>query len=229
MGLGVAALRDPRRRPDFLVLFTFATMALLLALAQMRGASFASLFALFGWLYAADRALASFGRDTGLGRKLLLSGAVLALLVVSLPYLWSVLGAAAKAHPAAAPIVSCGERADMAALAAEPPSLVLAPLRVGPRILVATDHGVLAAPYHRNNDGNRFALETLTDPPDVAHTRIKARGVRYLALCTGDTDLPRLLAYRKDSLLRALVNADPPAWLAPLPSRGPIRAWRVTQ
>jgi hypothetical protein len=115
----------------------------------------------------------------------------------------------------------------MAALAAEPRGLILAPLRLGPRMLVATDHDVVAAPYHRSNSGNRFALETLTAAPDAAHARIKERGVNYLAVCLGDTDLPRLLAYQENSLLKLLVEGPAPPWLLPLPTHGPIHAWRV--
>jgi hypothetical protein len=228
LGLGAAAFREGRRRPDFLLLFAFATMGLVLALGQMRGASFASLFALFGWLYPVDWALASFGDGKNRGRLLVACCVVLAALFGSLPYPWSALGNMAKASPAeSAPLASCGERTDMAALAAEPRGLVLAPLRLGPRILVATDHDVLAAPYHRNNDGNRFALEALTGPPDAAHALIKSRGVTYVAICLGDTDLPRLTAYRDGSFLATLVGGTPPAWLAPIEPRGPIRAWRV--
>jgi hypothetical protein len=229
LGLLTAALREGRRRPDFLLLFAFTSMGLALALVEMRGASFASLFAIFGWLYPVDRALSWLGGDKNRAGRALVSTCVILLAVVcSLPYPWSAVGHAVKASESPAiSLTSCGVREDMAALASEPQGLVLAPLRLGPRILVATDHDVVSAPYHRNNAGNRFALETLTAAPDAAHARIKERGVRYLALCLGDTDLPRLLAYRKNSLLQTLVDGTPPAWLAPLPASGPIRAWRV--
>ena len=228
LGLAVAALGGGRRRLDFLLLLAFATMGLALALGQMRGASFASLFAFFGWLFPIDRALKAFGRDTNLRGKLLRGLGVVIVVAASLPFVWSTLGAAVKASPGeSALLASCGVRDDMAALAAEPSGLVLAPLRLGPRILVATDHDVVAAPYHRNNSGNRFAFETLTAAPEAARARIEERGVVYLALCLGDTDLPRLLAYRPGSLLEALVDEKPQSWLAPIEPRGPIRAWRV--
>ena len=168
------ALASPRyaragRGPTCLLLFAFATMGLALALGQMRGASFASLFAFFGWLYPADRALASFGQDRNPARKLVSVSALTVIIVGSLPFLWSALGTGAGAGASeSASLPGCGARDDMAALAAEPRGLVLAPLRLGPRILVATDHDVVAAPYHRNNPGNRFALDTLTAVPDVA-------------------------------------------------------------
>jgi hypothetical protein len=227
-GLAFAAVCEGRRRPDFLLLLAFATMGLLLALGQMRGASFASLFAFFGWLYPIDRAHASLGRDRNLGRVAVLGVGVIIIVAASLPFFWSAIGAAVKASPAeAAPPASCRERGYMDALAAEPRGLVLAPLRLGPRILVATDHDVIAAPYHRNNPGNRFALEALTAAPDIAHARIRERGVDYIAVCLGDIDLPRLMAYRAGSFLETLVEGPPPAWLAPLEPKGPVRAWRV--
>ncbi len=79
LSLAVAALRDRRRRPDFLLLFAFATIGLALALGQMRSASFASLFALFGWLYPVERALAGFAGDKRPGRAVIAGGAILAI------------------------------------------------------------------------------------------------------------------------------------------------------
>ena len=82
-------------------------------------------------------------------------------------------------------------------------------------------------PYHRNNRGNRWTFDTLLTDADDAHRRIRDRGVRYVALCLADSDMPRLTASREDSLLNQLAADRPPAWLVPIPARGPIRAWRV--
>ncbi len=229
LGLAVAARRETAMRPAFLILLAFASIALVMAIGAMRGAPLAALFCIFGWLYAIDRALGGFGQGGALSGMLIRGIGVLVLLVATLPSPWSALGNAVKASPSSdnAATQNCGVRADMAALAAEPPGLVLAPLRLGPRILVATKDDVVAAPYHRNNRGNRFALETLTADPATAHAAIKKRGVSYVALCLGDPDLPRLTAYAKNSLLQSLVDGAAPSWLAPLPPHGPIRAWRV--
>ena len=115
----------------------------------------------------------------------------------------------------------------MAALAAEPHGLVLAPLRLGPRILVATDQEVrrrALSPQQR-----RQPLRARDADRNARHRPCRSQGARrrYVAVCLGDTDLPRLLAYRHGSLLQALVN-DNAAGLARTASRaGPIRAWRV--
>ncbi len=44
----------------------------------------------------------------------------------------------------------------------------MAPIDLGPGILAATDHSVFAAPYHRNNDGNRAMLSLMLADPAAA-------------------------------------------------------------
>ncbi len=230
LALAFAAYRERQSKPDYAVVFGFGTVGLALAMIAMRGVPFASIFALYGWLYLVDRILGPvLTRGIAAQPAFLRSALVLVILVAALPFGWNALGDALKGNTTAnaAAALSCGDRADMAALAAEPQGLVLAPLRLGPRILLATDHDIVGAPYHRDNDGNRMTFETLLDAPDGAHQRIAERGVRYVALCLGDTDLPNLTAYRADSLIADLANGNAPDWLSPLPSDGPIRAWRV--
>lgn len=52
----------------------------------------------------------------------------------------------------------CNPQPAITALRALPPSTVLAPIDLGPRLLLQTGHHVLAAPYHRNGDGIRAWL-----------------------------------------------------------------------
>jgi hypothetical protein len=228
VGLGIAAIRDGRREPSFLLLFGLATVALSVALDQMRGASFASIFGLFGWLYLIDRLIAA-------GRSRMGSAGGTAALVVAalvsaaaLPFGWDAV-AATVSPPEDVARPSCADPADMSALAAEPEGLVLAPLRLGPRILVATPHSVLGAPYHRNVDGNHVALAALSGDAEAARRIVEEREIAYVALCLGDPDLDRLQSRAGDSLTGRLVAGRPPPWLAPLPQVGPIRAWRVVE
>jgi hypothetical protein len=229
VALAVAAWRERNRRAYFLPLFVFALSALVIAVPAMRGVPFAAIFALFGWLYMMDRALRW---RTPQGAAPSWTGAALALLVIAaLPFGWDAIGKAAEAESPPATVETvpgdCGARADMASLAAEPGGLVLAPPRLGPRILVATGHDVLGAPYHRNNDGNLAAFNMLLAAPAEAHALIRRRGVDYVAVCLGDPDLPRLLDAQSGSLLHGLMEESRLPWLRPLPAKGPIRAWKV--
>jgi hypothetical protein len=229
VALGLAVRRAGPQNPRLVVMFVFALTAFSVALTEMRGVSFAAVFAFFGWLALLDRL---FRTDHPVGPMAPLR-IVLGLIAVlaALPFAWTMAGAALKPDngASAAAASQCGDRADMASLAAAPPGLVLAPIRLGPRILVATRDSVLGAPYHRDNDGNRAALDMLTAPADQAHRMIAGRGVRYVAYCTGDPDLARLTTYRADSLLNDLASGRAPSWLSPLGADGPIRAWKVAE
>ncbi len=225
LALGVAAIREGRREPRLFLVFALSTVALGVTLQQMRGAPFASMLGLFGWLYMIDRALQAVGTRPA-GSAILPAVLTVGACALALPYGWNEAGAAIIA-PSSHAQASCGDPADMAALAAEPRGLVLAPLRLGPRILVATPHDILAAPYHRNNRGNHVALAALSGSPAEALAAVRENKVRYVAICLGDADLDRLGSATSDPLVRRLAANDPPDWLQPIRQVGAIRAWRV--
>ncbi|MFN3401927.1 MAG: hypothetical protein ACK4Z4_16425, partial [Ferrovibrio sp.] len=73
---------------------------------------------------------------------------------------------AARAMPSPNPVSAPGCDAEQAirALAGHPAGLVLAPIDLGPRLLLDTRHAVLAAPYHRNNRGIRAWIDGADNP-----------------------------------------------------------------
>ena len=88
-----------------------------------------------------------------------------------------------------APLVQrCDPQSAIAALRALPPGTVLAPIDLGPQLLLRTPHRVLAAPYHRNGYGIRAWIEGAGDP-----SRARAAGADYLILCRPDQDAPATL------------------------------------
>ena len=224
------AVLSKRRSADILVLFAFSSTALVVALSEMRAAPFAAIFAFFGWLLLIDRALAIFAsRNRSPARAIVGGVAVAAVFLASLPFGWNATarGLAPPSHEAT-DHGGCRTPADLDSLAAEPAALVLAPIRLGPRILAATDHSVFAAPYHRNNHGNRTALEMLTVDSMKAEAMLRQLGVGYVAFCLDDPDLPKLKRQGEGSnLLRSLAEGAVPAWLEPLETDGPIRVWRI--
>jgi hypothetical protein len=227
--LALAAWREGRGNPELFIALAFASIATLVALSEMRGAPFAATFCLFGWLYTLDRAFAAFAaRPQSLASTLLRGCAVAVALIAALPFGWSAIGEELVPPPATATDHGgCRTPADMAALASEPPGLVLAPIRLGPRILLATPHSVLGAPYHRNNAGNRTALEMLIAGSAEAERLAHERGITYVAICLDDPDLPKLESRGSDNLIKALATGIAPSWLTPIIETGPIRAWAV--
>lgn len=221
VGLLIAVMREGGRKPVYILLFGFASVGMAITFAQMRGASFAAIFSLFGWLYLAQLALNAGPVSS------VMKGALAGVVVLcALPFGWNAAGAEFDSAEAPAD-AHCSAQSDMAALMHEPPGLVLAPAEIGPRILVATPHSVLAAPYHRNNAGNRAALDAMIGSERDAREIVTARGVDYVAICAGAAATRRLAADSPDNFARMLAEGKAPAWLQPLPGVGPLRAWRV--
>jgi hypothetical protein len=118
--------------------------------------------------------------------------------------------------PPKMPSEDCHASAAFAPLAALPPGLILAPIDAGSHLLAFTPHSVLAAPYHRNNHGNKVALQTFLASPDDARAIVIARGAKYLAVCAGLGETSVLGERDPHDLASALTNGKIPDWLAPV-------------
>ena len=124
--------------------------------------------------------------------------------------------------------VSCLTAAAVAPLDRLPPGRVVAPIDAGSHLLEATRNTVFAAPYHRDNDGNRFALDVFLAPLDKAQALLAGRDVLYVMTCQGLGETARLAARAPNSLAAQLQAGAIPAFLHPVPLAGtPYRVFAV--
>jgi hypothetical protein len=101
-------------------------------------------------------------------------------------------------------------------LAALSPGLAVAQIPAGSYILAHTAMSVLAAPYHRDNHGNRLALDILRSPPALAEGLARKAGAKYVLLCWATpADIAALQAMGADSLAARLSTGGVPRWLRP--------------
>jgi hypothetical protein len=99
-------------------------------------------------------------------------------------------------------------------LASLPPDRVLSSFNLGPFILAQTPHSVFAAPYHRNNHGNRLAADILLAAPDKAEALARAAGVGLVAWCPHvEAPLSSLVEAAPGGLAALLNRGAPPPWL----------------
>jgi hypothetical protein len=138
-------------------------------------------------------------------------GAAIFCFAVLLPF--AISGSDAKAKK---PSDDCHASAAFAAFDALPPGLILAPTDAGAHLLAFTSHSVLAAPYHRNNHGNRVALDAFLAAPDVSRAIVMASGAKYVAVCPALGETKVLGERHPDSLAANLVLDHTPAWLTPV-------------
>jgi len=230
MGFASAALiqSDPHRR--FRWILGMATLAALIGLSvwEMRGAAAASMVA--APMFAAS--LAILWPRLAPGRNLVLLALALS------PASFAALGLSAKPliDLILKPQITIAERdasacetvSDIASMARLPKGRVMAPIDLGPAILVDTDHAVFAAPYHRNNDGIVAMLKLMLAPVPTARQMLSDRRVDYVVICSAapEQDFVKLAP---DGLAARLGRGETPDFLEPLdldPTHK-ISVWRV--
>jgi len=104
----------------------------------------------------------------------------------------------------------------------------MAPIDLGPLILVDTDHAVFAAPYHRNNDGNVAMLKLMLAPVSTARQILSDRRVDYVVICSTAPEQD-LVEFAPDGLAARLGRGETPDFLErlDLDPTHKISVWRV--
>lgn len=221
MFAGIAAtLWAWRRTRDarWLVLLALLFTAALVTLAQLRGAYAGALLAA-----PALAAVTAAARGRGI---VTLAGAWL----LSAGLLYPILGNALASRASAAPGVASADCTDVGSLAALRPGTLMGSIDLGAYALAATPHRVIAAPYHRNDAGNRAMYRFFLDSADDAHVAARRWRIDYIAFCAGDFAELGSDAVDPDALAVSLNRRAPPAWLRRLsPLDAPLGAYAVVE
>jgi hypothetical protein len=123
---------------------------------------------------------------------------------------------------------TCQNVSDVASMSQLPKGRVMAPIDLGPAILVGTNHDIFAAPYHRNNDGNLAMLKLMLAPPPLARQMLSDRHVDYLAVCKVPLNGDMIIQRAPGGLAALLARGETPEFLEPI-DLGPaakIAVWR---
>jgi hypothetical protein len=230
MGFALAALIRSNPLGRFRWILGIMTLAALIGLSfwEMRGAAAATMVA--APMFAAS--LAILWPTLGPGRNL-----VILALAVS-PASFAALGLSAKPLTdlifkpqmtiAERDASTCQTVSDVASMTQLPKGRVMAPIDLGPKILVATDHAVFAAPYHRNNDGIVTMLKLMLAPVPTARQILSDRRVDYVVMCSAapEQDFVKLAP---DGLAARLGRGETPDFLErlDLDPTHKISVWRV--
>jgi hypothetical protein len=230
MGFAVAALIRSNPPERFRWILGTMTLAALIGLSfwEMRGAAAATMVA--APMFAASLAILW---------PALAPGRILAILALAVsPASFAALGLSAKplTDSIFMPQMTIAERnastcqtvSDVTSMTQLPKGSVMAPIDLGPKILVATDHAVFAAPYHRNNDGIVAMLKLMLAPVPTARQILSDRRVDYVVICSAapEQDFVKLAP---DGLAARLGRGETPDFLERLdvdPTHK-ISVWRV--
>lgn len=166
-------------------------------------------------------------------RRIAAMGGVALALVPAAPLTVYTLVAPAQAAPAlieSGPRVSSCRLDDaMARLAHLPRGDVLAPLDVGPQILLRTHDTVVATGHHRAGPAMREVIDAFTGDQAKAQAIVRRRGIEYVALCP-DLNEPALYYHAAPKGFAAqLRDGRNPSWLQPveMPAGVDFKLWRV--
>ena len=205
--------------------------SIVLSLFVWRSAAFAGALSAIPLAWLAARLLGSIQHAAGTGAKIF---SVLAIVLILLPATPITLYRNLLAKPAApqASAVAdsrCVIQEQAGKLGALDGGTILAPLDIGPSILLKSDHSVLATSHHRAEMAMRDVIVAFTSAPPEARKIIQSRGIDYVVMCT-DLVEPKLYAdANPDGLAAQLVSGESPAWLEPIAIGGPeeFRVWRI--
>ncbi|MGB3336299.1 MAG: hypothetical protein WBA73_03880 [Devosia sp.] len=208
----------PGQRAEWAALLLFLLCTALVMLSQVRGARLAIMPAMpaAAWLIvmARHRYLAAPRLLTILGLVaswLAFSGVVLSLLVTLVVNV--VPGRPQQMAEARASKEPCLLPSAFTDLAALPPERIMTPIDLGAHLMLYTQHEVVAAPYHRNQQGVRDAYRFFNDPIADARAILNDRGIGLVVLCPAMAELRGLPSRAEDSFANLYAEDKLPPWL----------------
>ena len=123
---------------------------------------------------------------------------------------------------------SCESITSVVSLAQLPKANIVAPLNMGPAILMTTKHSVLASNYHRNQLALRDQIDLFRLPPEKAKLIIDRRAITHLVSCRGEAEMTQYLTRAPNGLWAQIDAGKAPSWLEYQGTMGSgLKVWRV--
>jgi hypothetical protein len=223
--------RDSPERGEWLILGVIVLLATLVMVAQVRGARLATAPAIpaFAWLIARARARylsgATFASVAGLVGSWLGSASLvimIAIVLLKLPF------AAPGTQNGRPGVDACLMPQAFAGLAALPPERIMTPIDLGSHMLLFTPHAVVAAPYHRDQQGVLDAFHFFNNPIAEARQILVTRGISLVVICPQLPEMQGLPDAAADSFVRLYAKGALPAWLHDVSLPGaPLKTYAV--
>lgn len=122
----------------------------------------------------------------------------------------------------------CDSSASIERLNVLPKATLLAPLDLGPEILVATPHNVLATSHHRNDSAMADQIQIFTSPVSETRKLLQDRNIDYVIICKDEAELHIYAQKQPIGLAAMLLKGEVPNWLQPVHLRDSgLKIWRI--
>ena len=230
IALGVAVrLVAPEKRSALATAGFFLLYASLLSLLVFRSVSVATAFTIVPVAICLAAAVQAYRIQPRLFVRLSLVPVAIALLA-SGSIAGSVL-ASFQTPTSAKPVAStkaCESIASVSSLSQLPMANIVAPLNIGPAILMTTKHSVLASNYHRNQKALRDQIDVFRLSPDKAKAIIDRRVITHLVSCPGEAEMKHYARRAPLGLWAQIDAGKAPDWLEYRGTMGQgLKVWRV--
>ncbi|MEO8756909.1 MAG: hypothetical protein ABI398_04040 [Devosia sp.] len=135
------------------------------------------------------------------------AGLAVALLVAMVPFV------PAPGPPASGNRQACLQPSAFTALAGQLPERIMAPVDLGSHLLLFTQHAVVGAPYHRNQQGLLDTFHFFNGPIEQGRDILAARGVGLVVICPAMSEIRGLVEHAPDSFVSLFAAGTLPDWL----------------
>src|SRR5690606_9593076 len=116
----------------------------------------------------------------------------------------------------------CRQPAAFSALVALSATSIMAPVDLGSHLLLFTPHAVVAAPYHRDQDGVRDTFRFFNEPIEDVRQILTSRGIGLVVVCPAMPELRGMPGAAPDSFVKLLPEGRLPAWLTETTPTGSV-------
>ncbi len=244
-GLVAAAifLRKRWRETEGWVVLAFLLAGWLVLAWQIRGATFATTFAIPFGAWAVAKARRDYRSKATAIRAFVFAGVAASSAAAA----WAGAGSALQARLNSREALdsyqarslsakSCFTPEAFQSLAKAERGLMLNQFSLGAGVLVWTNHSVLAGPYHRDVTGTMTMIETLRSAPDAARNAVVASVADYVLICPAAPET-RFYAQHAaagvapDATLSAMLGrGEHPDWLTPVDiGQSTLKLYRVVR
>ena len=222
-------LVSPEKRRALATAGFFLVYASLLSLLVFRTVSVATAFTIVPIAICVSAAVQAYRTEPRLLLRLSLLPVAITLLASGI--IAGAIVASLQTRTSAKLVVStkaCESIASIASLAQLPKANIVAPLNIGPAILMTTKHSVLASNYHRNQKALRDQIDLFRLPPDNAKSIIDRRFITHLVSCPGEAEMEHYVRRAPHGLWAQIDAGNAPDWLEYQGTRGKgLKVWRV--
>ncbi|HMI18710.1 MAG TPA: hypothetical protein VK533_04120 [Sphingomonas sp.] len=217
------AASDRAAATDYLALLAIATA---IGLLVTRAGAFANLLALPGAITLIMLVIART-KAWRMPARVVARTAALLLLTPDGAGLAALLASAPQSAAAASGDARCGTIDALAPLGRLPHATILAPLDMGPALIVATGHAAVTGPYHRDPAALEDVLRFFTTGDAQAIAVHRRAG--YVAFCANDGEMQAMAKFAPAGLAARLLHNRAPGWLQTikLPGTAGLKLYRV--